>query len=610
MSLQSPFGPDVQMQLMGLAGFGQQMPSRDPGDMGTREQFMRMMAENRAQSDQQYQRQMQMMQQGQQNQMELMKQGSQLQMQGTAFQQDNAAYLNQQAAERHIQMQEQMEDRLANINSAMMSAQGDEVIRLTGERAKIEQQQSQLKMARAEAEAKAANIDNLSAQDRESIRVQLQTERDALMNQRSQGMAVGSKFDYTASLARQLETAKASAPGSQSLGSALGKVDFLGIGSYSDAHFALQDERIADAAAVFGGDEAKAIVKSMQEGGIVGGAVRGIRSVGDSIFDGTFLERSDKTGVATGEDRLKLAAQRAETMSKSQVMMNMIGQDLASSLGVDKTLLEPLMADLDQYGKTADPQMNEMLKKRINDRLLNIGKANNLGLEGTIQALLSIAASMRDVKETVTVDGKETTRTKSRFGAAGAEGTTADLSSAIGKNMSTYFSNIVGKLDMKNPTGQSVYKSGEFQNAEDLETAYNAFLAATGKKDAAGKETVITSPELLQKLISSPEFKRAYGDIDLVAGKKGRLNDDMLSALQNYIKNVDTAADKRAGIAKMTKQEADLLADPRVLELLDPVAFQARVKREAAKAGEAARKRFGTVAPGTGRLEKPKMSGT
>ena len=64
MSLQSPFGPDVQMQLMGLSGYGQQMPSRDPGDMGTREQFMRMMAENRAQSDQQYQRQMQMMQQG------------------------------------------------------------------------------------------------------------------------------------------------------------------------------------------------------------------------------------------------------------------------------------------------------------------------------------------------------------------------------------------------------------------------------------------------------------------------------------------------------------------------------------------------------------------
>ena len=62
MSLQSPFGPDVQAQLMGLAGYGgQQMPSRDPGDMGTREQFMRMMAENRFQGDQQFQRQMQLM---------------------------------------------------------------------------------------------------------------------------------------------------------------------------------------------------------------------------------------------------------------------------------------------------------------------------------------------------------------------------------------------------------------------------------------------------------------------------------------------------------------------------------------------------------------------
>ena len=593
MSLQSPFGPDVQMQLMGLAGYGQQMPSRDPGDMGTREQFMRMMAENRFQGDQQYQRQMQMMQQGQQNQLELMKQGSQLQMQGAAFQQDNLAYLNQQAAERHIQMQEQMEDRLANINSAMVSAQGDEVLRLTNERAKIEQQQSQLKIARAEAEAKAAGIDNLSAQDRETIRVQMQAERDALMNQRSQGMAIGSKFDYTASLARQLETAKASATGGM-----------LGISNYSDAHFALQDERIADAAAVFGGDEAKAIVKTMYEGGIAGGILRGATGLFGS------LTGTEQVGSATGEDRLKLAAQRAETMSKSQVMMNMIGQDLASSLGVDKTLLEPLMADLDQYGKTADPQMNEMLKKRINDRLLNIGKANNLGLEGTIQALQSVAASMRDVKETVTVDGKETTRTKSRFGAAGAEGTTADLSSAIGKNMSTYFSNIVGKLDIKNQTPQSVYKSGEFQNAEDLETAYNAFLAATGKKDAAGKETVVTSPELLQKLLASPEFKRAYGDIDLVAGKGGRMNADLLDALRSYVKNVDTGVDKRTGIAKMTKQEADLLADPRLAELLDPVAFNARVKREAAKAGEAARKKFGTVAPGAGRLEKPKIPGT
>jgi hypothetical protein len=576
---------------MGLSGYGQQGPSRNPDDMGTREQFMRMMAEGRSQSDQQFQRQMQMMQQGQQNQMELMKQGNQLQMQGAAFQQDNAAYLNQQAAERHIQMQEQMEDRLANINSAMVSAQGDEVVRLTGERAKIEQQQSQLRIARAEAEAKAAGIDNLSAQDRETIRVQMQAERDGLMNQRSQGMAIGSKFDYTSALNRQIDTARASATGSQSLGAGLGKIDFLGIGTYSDAHFALQDERIADAAALFGGEEAKAIVKNMQEGGIVGGIARGL-------------------GKASGEDRLNLAAQRAETMSKSQVMMNMIGQDLASSLGVDKTLLEPLMADLDQYGKTADPQMNEMLKKRINDRLLNIGKANNLGLEGTIQALQSVAASMRDVKETVTVDGKETTRTKSRFEAAGSEGTTANLSSAIGKNMSTYFSNIVGKLDIKNQTAQSVYKSGEFQNAEDLETAYNAFLAATGKKDAAGKETVVTSPELLQKLIASPEFKRAYGDIDLVAGKGGRLNADMLDALRSYVKNVDTGVDKRTGIAKMTKQEADLLADPRLAELLDPVAFNARVKREAAKAGEAARKRLGTVAPGAGRLEKPKIPGT
>lgn len=604
MSLQSPFGPDIQAQLMGLAGSGQQMPSRDPGDMGTREQFMRMMNENRAQSDQQYQRQMQMMQQGQQNQMELMKQGSQLQMQGTAFQQDNAAYLNQQASERHIQMQEQMEDRLANINSAMVSAQGDEVVRLTGERAKIEQQQSQLKLARAEAEAKAAGIDNLSAQDRESIRVQMQTERDALMNQRSQGMAVGSKFDFGSALTRRLDTARVSATGSQSLGAGLSKIDVLGIGNYSDAYFALQDERIADAAAVFGGEEAKAIVKNMGEGGVVGAVGRGIGGLVESITGGT------SKGAATGEDRLNLAVQRAETMNKSQVMMNMIGDDLASSLGVDRTALEPLMADLDQYGKTADPQMNEMLKKRINDRLLNIGKANNLGLEGTINALQSVAASMRDVKETVTVDGKETTRTKSRFEAAGSEGTTANLASSIGKNMSTYFSNIVGKLDVKNPTGQSVYKSGEFQNAEDLETAYNAFLAATGKKDAAGKETVITSPELLQKLLASPEFKRAYGDIDLVGRKTGRLNADMLSALQNYIKNVDTAADKRTGIATMTKQEADLLADPRVIELLDPVAFQARVKREAAKAGEAARKRLGSAAPNTGRLEKPKMPGT
>jgi hypothetical protein len=297
-------------------------------------------------------------------------------------------------------------------------------------------------------------------------------------------------------------------------------------------------------------------------------------------------------------------------MSKSQVMMNLIGQDLASSLGVDKTLLEPLMADLDQYGKTADPQMNEMLKKRINDRLLNIGKMNNLGLEGTIQVFQSVAASMRDVKETVTVEGKETTRTKSRFGAAGAEGTTADLSSAIGKNMATYFSNIVGKLDIKNQTAQSVYKSGEFQNAEDLETAYNAFLAATGKKDAAGVETVVTRPELLQKLITSPEFKRAYGDIDLVAGKGGRLNADMLDALRSYVKNVDTGVDKRTGIAKMTKQEADLLADPRLAELLDPVAFQAQVKRAAAKEGQAARKRFGPTSPNTPGFKQPKMPGT
>jgi len=604
MSLQSPFGPDIQAQLMGLAGYGQQGPSRNPDDMGTREQFMRMMAENRAQSDQQYQRQMQMMQQGQQNQMELMKQGNQLQMQGAAFQQDNAAYLNQQAAERHIQMQEQMEDRLANINSAMVSAQGDEVVRLTNERAKIQQQQSQLKIARAEAEAKAANIDNLSAQDRETIRVQMQAERDGLVNQRSQGMAIGSKFDYTAALNRQIDTARASASGSQSLGAGVSKIDFLGIGSYSDAHFALQDERIADAAALFGGEEAKAIVKNMQEGGIAGGLVRGATGLAG------YLTGIEQVGSATGEDRLKLAAQRAETMSKSQVMMNMIGQDLAASLGVDKTLLEPLMADLDQYGKTDDPQMNEMLKKRINDRLLNIGKANNLGLEGTIQALQSVAASMRDVKETVTVDGKETSRTKSRFEAAGSEGTTANLSSAIGKNMSTYFSNIVGKLDIKNPTGQSVYKSGEFQNAEDLETAYNAFLAATGKKDAAGVETVISSPELMQKLLASPEFKRAYGDIDLTAGKGGRLNAEMLDELQSYIKNLEAGKGVRTGIADKTKQEAELLADPRLVELLDPVAFNARVKREAAKAGETARKRFGPTAPNTPGFKQPKMPGT
>jgi len=85
---------------------------------------------------------------------------------------------------------------------------------------------------------------------------------------------------------------------------------------------------------------------------------------------------------------------------------------------------------------------------------------------------------------------------------------------------------------------------------------------------------------------------------------------NLLDAVRSYMKNVDTGVDKRTGIAKMTKQEAELLADPRLAELLDPVAFQAQVKRAAAKEGEAARKRFGPTSPNTPGFKQPKMPGT
>lgn len=606
MSLQSPFGPDVQAQLMGLASSGQQGPSRNPDDMGTREQFMRMMAENRSQSDQQFQRQMQMMQQGQQNQMELMKQGNQLQMQGAAFQQDNAAYLNQQAAERHIQMQEEMEQRGMNINAAMKQASGDELIRLQNEKAALDQKMSKFQMDRADVEAKSANIGNLTAQEVQSLRTQMQTQRDALLDQRTRGESTGSSFDFTSALTRLTQESRAKASGSMTAEKGF---TAFGLGKTSDAHFALQDDRIAQAMAMFGGPEADAIVTSMAEGGIGGAAIRGITNALDSLTEGTFLERGDKRGTATGADRLKAAREATNGMSKSTVMMNLIGDDLAQKFGVERIVLDGLMHDLESYGSSGDPKRDEILKKRINETLTNIGAQTGLGLEGAMRALQSAGKAMSEVKRTVTVDGKEVSKTESRFGAAGSAGTTEDINNAMGKGIASHFNALVNKLDPANATGSAVFKRGEFQSAEDLELAYNALLKATGKTDAAGKETIVTSRENIERLLADPNVRNALGPIDLSKKQYGRLSADQAATLEKLLGDVDSAEGLNKQIADLLKQEATLKGSPDFIKLMDPE-YRALLAQQAGIRGREKALKDNPLPKDAGKLKKPKMPGT
>jgi hypothetical protein len=599
MSLQSPFGPDVQMQLMGLAGYGPQGGSRDPSDMGTREQFMRMMAENRAQSDQQYQRQMQMMQQGQQNQLELMQQGSQMKMKGAAFEQENLAYLNQQAAERHIQMQDEMEQRSMNINAAIKEASGDELLRLQNEKAGLDQKMSQFQMDRAEAEAKAANVGNLTAQEVQSLRTQMQTQRDALKDQRTRGESTGSSFDFSSALTRLTQESRAKATGSQVLGKAQ---EYIPGFKTSDAHFALQDDRIAQAMAMFGGPEADAITTSMAEGGLLGAAWRG----GQGLLDSVMGESQGKFG-ATGADRLKAAREATNGMSKSTVMMNLIGDDMSQKFGVDRIVLDGLMHDLESYGSSGDPQRDEILKKRITETLTNIGGKTGLGQEGAIRALQAAGKAMSDVKRTVTVDGKEVSKTESRFGPAGSDGTIEDMNNAMGKGISNHFNALVNKLDPANATGQAVFKRGEFQTAEDLDLAYNALLKATGKTDASGKETIVTSRENIERLLADPNMRNALGPIDLSKKQYGRLSADQAATLEKLLGDVDKAEGLNKNIADLLKQEATIKGSPDFIKLMDPeyralLAQQAGIRRRA----EAIKKN--PLPKSAGKLEKPKIT--
>jgi len=608
MSLQSPFGPDVQMQLMGLAGYGQQGPSRNPDDMGTREQFMRMMAEGRAQSDQQFQRQMQLMQQGQQNQLELMQQGSQMKMQGAAFEQENLAYLNQQAAERHIQMQEEMEQRGMNINAAMKQASGDELLRLQNEKAALDQKMSQFQMDRAEVEAKSANIGNLTAQEVQSLRTQMQSQRDGLLDQRTRGEATGSSFDFTSTLNRLTQESRAKATGSMTAAS--GATGF-GLGQTSDAHFALQDDRIAQALAMFGGPEADAITTSMAEGGIGGAIIRGLSRGADALTEGTFLERSDKRGTATGADRLKAAREATNGMSKSTVMMNLIGDDLAQKFGVERIVLDGLMHDLESYGSSGDPKRDEILKQRINDTLINIGDKNktSLGHEGVIRALQAAGKAMSEVKRTVTVDGKEVSKTESRFGAAGSAGTTEDINNAMGKGIASHFNALVNKLDPANSVGQSIYKRGEIQTSEDLDLAYNALLKATGTTDASGKETIVTNRQNIERLLADPNVRNALGPIDLSKKQYGRLSADQAATLEKLLGDVDSAEGLNKQVADLLKQEATLKGSPDFIKLMDPE-YRALLGQQAGLRGRETALKKNPLSKDAGKLKKPKMPGT
>lgn len=570
MSLQSPFGSDINAQLMALqGGMGQQIPQRDPGDMGSREQFMRMLGETRDAEQRAYQRQMETEERGFGRQMEMMKASTQQQM----ATQQNQAYLNQQAQERALAKMQQYEAEEESINTAMITADAAKRQELLDRKTKLLQDKNNLQSAITAAESRVAGLDQQAKIATGGMIREFQTAYDGLNAQEQDGIGKGTTLDWTNMLKNRTAAARNAAFGSSLQAEGAGSGMFSG---YSDLHFALQDQNFANAFAAFADQNAlEAMGATAREGGVLGAAGRGIERATRGIGGLLGLEAASGE-TATIADRLKAAQEVvARQTGRAGLLFDVVGTELSHQLGMsDPTKLRGLFNDLEMY-KVALAQGNQqgadLIRERLKQTITDVG-GQTLGQSGLLRFFEAAASSFEKVKE------------GPRFGAATGAGAADDIINAMGAGMAKEFRTLADTLG-------SVYKSGEIQTAAQYRALIDGINAATGvstKEGATGAPVVTLDEKTLEQLVGGlvPGYART------TTGATGFLKPEQVQKVKELQAILADISGERRGIASTQKQIMEFLADPANAQFLgsDAQAFMdLMANRAATQAGERTR---------------------
>lgn len=570
MSLQSPFGSDINAQLMALqgGGMGQQIPQRDPGDMGSREQFMRMLGETRDAEQRAYQRQMETEERGFGRQMEMMKASTQQQM----ATQQNQAYLNQQAQERALAKMQQYEAEEESINTAMITADAAKRQELLDRKTKLLQDKNNLQSAITAAESRVAGLDQQAKIATGGMIREFQTAYDALNAQEQDAVTRGTTLDWTNMLKNRTAAARNAAFGSSLQSEGAGSGVFSG---YSDLHFALQDQNFANAFAAFADKNAlEAMAASATEGKILGAIGRGVERATRGIGGLLGLEAASGE-TATIADRLKAAQEVVDRQTgRAGLLFDVVGTDLAQQLGADPTKLRGLFNDLEMY-KVALAQGNQqgadLIRERLKQSVTDVGGAS-LGQSGLLKFFEAAASSFEKGKE------------GPRFGAATGAGAADDIINAMGAGMAKEFRTLADTLG-------SVYKSGEIQTAAQYKALIDGINASTGvsaREGATGAPVVTLDEKTLEQLVGGlvPGYART------TTGATGFLKPEQVQKVKELRGILADISGERRGIASTQKQIMEFLADPANARLLgsDAQAFMDLMASQAAtQAGESTR---------------------
>jgi hypothetical protein len=565
MSLQSPFGSDVNAQLMALQGRGGGGGGRNPGDMGSREQFMRMMEETRAAEARAYGRQKESEERGFARQMELM--GAQGQMQ-SKLNQDRMA-LEQQARERLMGQQFEIEQEQDQLEAQIAVATGAKREELRQRHFELKQRNEEMKTSVAESEALASGLTQLSNTQREQLVNGFQIHLDALTAQLDKAVAEGGAIDVTGALRNVVQGAR-----NKARGAFVPFGGIPGVAEYSDLHFAIQDEGFATALAALVPEEIlKSWAASAPEGGILGAIGRA------GIYDepGLFQRRA---GIADSIEAGRAAA--SVSGSRSRAVTQMLGGDLASKLGISSDDIGGLIADVDMLRiatQSGDPDRINMVKSRLQDRITDLGGQSGLGQEGFVEFF---KAAAKAIQQGPAGEGGVATP---RFGDVTSEGSAQDLINALGRGLSD-------ELDSIATTLGSVFGSGQIQRASDYKRVIQAINKAFTPSGPGGEITM--DARQLTQLLNSTLGPGA----DVSRGQFGFAQPDQVKAIREWLGTMADITGQNVITKDREKALVDFWADPANaqglnLDVLDQMVAEVGSQERARLLEEQAKKRRG-----------------
>lgn len=610
MSLQSPFGSDINAQLLALQASGATpTPYRDPGDMGTREQFMRMldfqrsqMNESRAAEERANQRQIEAEQRLYDRQKEvaatsfaretdLLKMGARQQM----AVQENQAYLNQQAKERFMAQQQQLDMEEDAINDQIAIATGDERIALEQRLLAVKQKNEQMKTAITQAEAKAAGLGSTAKVQQNQLRTQFETMYNSLQSRLDDGITRGGTMDIAGLLGRVVQGSRLDATGGAISGGGI-----PGIASYSDLHFASQDPKIAAALAAFvDAPTLDAWGKSVGEGGIVGMLGR----TGEWVSRGAgslFGMKAAEGSTATVADRLKAAQEATTKGSKSAILGDLLADSFAQQLGLRTeegqglTSVKGLLSDAEMLRvamSSGDPDRVKIVKDRMKSNLTNVAAASGLSEEGLIQFFKTAAQSMKEGPK------NEKGVAAPRFGEVTNQGTNQDIVNALGKGMANELSNLSDVMG-------TVFRSGEIQRASDYKRVVEAMTSAFQPSGPGGEVTM--DEKMLNELLR-PLFSNAQTTFNLGQGEMGRMTPEQFKIAKDLFGTLADLSGTQRGIAGQKEQMIQLLSDPANAALMDPQLLDLQARLAGQRAGAMARGKRKPLLPTPPPFERPKV---